>query len=260
MTDKAKIKELAAMLKQSERTCVAIPAISASNPDLTIPDAYAIQLTNIDLELSEGKKITGKKIGLTSLAMQNLLGVDQPDFGHLLDSMEVQNHQIKRDTMVAPRVEGEIAFILKEDIHGPNATVEDVLNATDYVVPALEIVDSRLANWKINIIDTVSDNASSGMYELGTQKTDPKKVDLKQVSMAFYKNGEKVNEGKGTDVLGDPAYCVAWLANVLHDYGVVLKKGEVVLSGALSAMQAGEAGDSFKAVFSELGEVEMKFV
>lgn len=260
MVQVTKLAELAAALKQSEKTCVAIPAISASNPDITIPDAYQIQLMNIDRELAEGRKITGKKIGLTSQAMQTMLKVDQPDFGHLLDSMEVKDNTIARSSMLAPKVEGEIAFILKDEIKGPNVTAEDVLKATDYVVAALEIVDSRLADWKINIIDTVSDNASSGMYLLSDKKVDPRTVDLKAVTMEFYKNGEKINGGKGTDVLGDPAFCVAWLANTLSAYDVVLKKGEIVLSGALSAALSGEAGDNFKAVFSELGSVEMKFI
>jgi len=253
-------EELALALKEAEKTCIAIEAISKGNPDLEINDAYKIQLINIDRELESGKKLTGKKIGLTSLAMQNMLGVNQPDFGHLLDSMEVKEGSVLRKSMLQPKVEGEIAFVLKDDIKGPNVTVEDVLKATDYVAASIEIVDSRLANWKINIIDTVADNASSGMYLLSEKRVDPNTIDLKKVKMEFYKNGEKINQGVGTDVLGDPANCVAWLANTLWEYGVELKKGEVVLSGAFSAALDAEAGDTFKAVFTELGDVEVKFV
>lgn len=256
----SKFQEIASLLKNAEKTNVAIDAISKDNPDLEIKDAYEIQLINIDKETSSGKKITGKKIGLTSLAMQNLLGVDQPDFGHLLDSMEVENKTISRNTMLQPKVEGEIAFVLKSDIQGPNVTVEDVINATDYVVASIEVVDSRIADWKINIIDTIADNASSGMYIVGDKKVDPKSIDLKKVSMELYKNNEKINTGVGADVLGDPAYAVAWLANTLWEYEVTLKKGEVILSGALTAALPAEAGEEFKAVFSELGEVSVKFI
>lgn len=257
--DPLKYEEIAESLKQAEMSCVAIDQISKSNPDLQIPDSYKIQLVNIDRELNSGKKITGKKIGLTSLAVQNMLGVNQPDFGHLLNSMEVQNNTIKRSTMLQPKVEGEIAFVLKDDIVGPNATVEDVINATEYVAAAIEIVDSRIANWKISIIDTVADNASSGMYVISDKKVDPKTIDLKNITMDFYKNEEKMNSGVGSAALGDPAFCVAWLANTLWEYGVVLKKGEVVLSGALSAMLVAEAGEEFTASFSELGDVSVKF-
>lgn len=251
--------ELASALKEAEKACIGIKPISVTNPDLEIKDAYSIQLLNIKRELAEGKKITGKKIGLTSLAMQNMLNVNQPDFGHLLDSMEVKNNIAVRKKLVAPKVEAEIAFILKEDVKGPHTTAEDVIAATDYVVAAIEIVDSRVADWKINIIDTVADNASSGLYVLNDKRVDPKKVDLKKVSMELFKNGEKINGGKGEDVLGDPAYSVAWLANTLYEYGVVLGKGEVVLSGALSAAPPVEAGDHIKAVFSDLGEIEVDF-
>lgn len=257
--DPLKYEVIAESLKQAEMSCVAIDQISKSNPDLQIPDSYKIQLVNIDRELNSGKKITGKKIGLTSLAVQNMLGVNQPDFGHLLNSMEVQNNTIKRSTMLQPKVEGEIAFVLKDDIVGPNATVEDVINATEYVAAAIEIVDSRIANWKISIIDTVADNASSGMYVISDKKVDPKTIDLKNITMDFYKNEEKMNSGVGSAALGDPAFCVAWLANTLWEYGVVLKKGEVVLSGALSAMLVAEAGEEFTASFSELGDVSVKF-
>lgn len=253
-------QKIAADLKKAEKNCEAIEPISKAYTGLEIKDAYKIQLINIEKEISSGYKITGKKIGLTSLAMQNSLGVNQPDFGHLLDSMKVKNNTIARNTMLQPKVEGEIAFVLKKDITGPNATAEDVIEATGYVAAAIEIVDSRVANWKINIIDTVADNASSGMYVVSDNKIDPRGINLKTVSMGLYRNGEKIHSGIGADVLGDPAYSVAWLANTLWEYGVVLKKGEVVLSGSLTAALPAEAGDSFKAVFAELGEASVKFV
>lgn len=256
----SKLEKIAQSLKKSEITCVAIDPISKSNPELDIKDAYKIQLINIENDINSGKKITGKKIGLTSLAMQNLLGVDQPDFGHLTNTMEIKDGTVSRDTMLQPKVEGEIAFVLKKDLEGPNVTVEDVMEATDYVAAAIEIVDSRVADWNINIIDTIADNASSGMYIVSEKKVDPRKVELKEISMDLYKNGEKINTGYGKDVLGDPAYCVAWLANTLWEYGVTLQKDEIVLSGAFSAALSAEKGDEFEAIFSELGAVAVKFI
>ena len=253
-------ERLASALKQAEKTRISINAISKENPELEVDDAYAIQLLNIKKEVSDGKRITGKKIGLTSLAMQNMLGVNRPDFGHLLDSMEVVDGTIERSSMLQPKVEGELAFVLKDDLAGPGVTSEDVLNATHYLAPSIEIVDSRVANWKINIIDTVADNASSGMYIVGKEKLDPKTTDMLSIRMKLFKNGEYVNEGVGRDVLGDPAYAVAWLANTLSEYGVKLNKGDIVLSGAFSAALAAEAGDVFTAVYENIGEVTVKFV
>lgn len=252
-------EKLADALKNAEKSCVAIDQVSKDNVDLTVDDAYKIQLINIEKELADGKKITGKKIGLTSLAVQNMLGVSTPDFGHLLDSMEVKNNTIQINTMLQPKVEGEIAFVLKDDVKGPNATAEDVLNATEYVAAAIEIVDSRVKDWKIKLVDTVADNASSGMYIISDKKVDPKTIDLKSLNMDLYEGDEKINSGLGSAVLGDPAFSVAWLANALSKYGVVLKKGEVVLSGALSGMLTAEKGSEYTAMFSELGSVSVKF-
>lgn len=252
-------ENLAQALKKAEKECIAIEQISKENTDLTVDDAYKIQLINIERELADGKKVTGKKIGLTSLVVQNMLGVNTPDFGHLLDSMEVKNNTIQINTMLQPKVEGEIAFVLKEDVKGPDATAEDVLNATEYVAAAIEIVDSRIKDWKIGLIDTVADNASSGMYVISDKRIDPKTIDLKNIEMNLYKNNEKINSGLGSAVLGNPAFSVAWLANALSKYGVVLKKGEVVLSGALSGMLTAEKGNEYTADFSELGSISVKF-
>ncbi len=252
-------EKLAQALKAAEKTCIAIEPISKENTDLTVDDAYQIQLINIEKELSDGKKITGKKIGLTSIAVQNMLGVNTPDFGHLLDSMEAKNNTIQIDTILQPKVEGEIAFVLKEDIKGPDATAEDVINATEYVAAAIEIVDSRIKDWKIGLIDTVADNASSGKYVISHKKVDPRTIDLKNLKMDLYNGDEMINSGLGSAVLGDPAFSVAWLANALSKYGVVLKKGEVVLSGALTGMLTAEKGKEYTANFSELGSISVKF-
>lgn len=237
-----------------------IEALSEFQPSLSIDDAYEVQMQRVKVAVANGDIITGKKIGLTSKAMQDLLGVDQPDYGHLHQSMLAENGDVvELSKLFQPKVEGEIAFILKEDLVGPEVTVDDVLRATDYVVAAIEIVDSRVKDWKIKLADTVADNASCGMYVLGAEKVPLQSVNLKEVEMQLFKNGEKMNEGKGTDVLGDPALCVAWLANKLSSYGVTLKAGEVILSGALSAAVNVTTGDEFVAKFTQLGEVKVSF-
>jgi len=253
-------RKVASALKEAERTCVPIKPISKTYPELEIKDAYEVQLINVNEHVASGNKVTGKKIGLTSLAMQQFIGVDQPDYGQLFDFMEVKNGILERSRYLNPKVEGEIAFVLKKDLHGPNVTAKDVMEATDYVLASIEVVDSRIKDWKIGIVDTVADNASSAMYVIGNKKVDPNSLNLKAVSMGLYKNGEKVLSGVGADVLGDPALSVAWLINKLWEYGVTLKKGEVVLSGSLTSALAAEAGDDFKVVFFELGEVSLRFV
>jgi 2-keto-4-pentenoate hydratase len=237
-----------------------VEPITVMYPDITIQEAYQIQLATIDKKVATGSRIIGKKIGLTSLAMQQLLKVDQPDYGHLLDDMVVENGgTIPFSRVLQPKVEAEIAFVLKKDLIGPRVTAVEVLLATAYVLPALEIVDSRIADWKIKLQDTVADNASSGLYVLGGKPVAPHEVDLTLAGMVFYKNGEIVNTGVGAAALGNPAACVAWLANKLFEFGITLKAGEVILSGALSAAVNAEPGDHFRARIAHLGEVSVKF-
>ena len=235
-------------------------AISAADAALNIHDAYAIQMVNIERALAQGEQVSGKKIGLTSLPMQNLLGVNEPNYGHLFQSMNMTGKQIPMKRLLQPHADGEIAFVLKEDIVGPNATVEDVYRATDYVVGAIEIADSRVRDWKITLLDTVADNASAGLYVLGSKKVYLSDISLKDEKMKFYRNGQLTNEGSGSAGMGDPALCVAWLANKLSQFGVVLKKGEVVLSGALSAITPVRHGDHFEVIFSTLGTVTAEFI
>ncbi len=194
--------------------------------------------------------------------MQESLGVNEPDYGHLFENMQIQsaNPIIHEDQVIQARVEGELAFVLKEDLIGPNVTIEDVLKATDYIVAAIEIVDSRVADWKIKLEDTVSDNGSSAFYILGDKRFKPEEIDRIGVKMELYKNNELINEGNGAAVLGDPAYCVAWLANKLHEYDIHLKAGEVILSGALSAAISAQSGDTFVCKFTEgFGDVSITF-
>ncbi|AGK53621.1 2-keto-4-pentenoate hydratase [Bacillus sp. 1NLA3E] len=255
-----KIEKFAAQLIEAERTRVGIDPLTTIDPEITIDEAYFIQLQNIKKKLAGGQKIVGKKIGLTSVVVQKMLGVDEPDYGHLLDSMVVENGgTIAIKTMLQPKIEGEIAFILKKDLKGPNVTVLDVLQATDYVVPALEIVDSRVQDWKIKLQDTVADNASSGLVVLGGKPTKIEDIDLELIGMVLMQNGEVANTGVGAAALGNPASCVAWLANRLADYDITLKAGEVILSGALSGMVVAKPGDNFTARFAHLGQVSVNF-
>jgi 2-keto-4-pentenoate hydratase len=255
-----KIQDFAAQLAQAEATKVGIDPLIVTDPKITVDEAYYIQLENIKKKLEAGQRIVGKKIGLTSVAVQKMLGVDEPDYGHLLDTMVVENGgTIDTKDMLQPKVEGEIAFILKKDLKGPNVTAVDVIQATDYVVPALEIVDSRIQDWKISLRDTVSDNASSGLYVLGGKPTKLEDINLELVGMALYQNGEVANTGVGAAALGNPATCVAWLANRLADYDITLKAGEVILSGALSGMVVANPGDNFVARFAHLGQVSVNF-
>ncbi len=254
------VEDLSKLLFEAEKNKIPMEQISSLDPSLTIEDAYRIQMINVVKKISNGEIISGKKIGLTSLAMQKMLGVSQPDYGHLFKSMDISDNKIKTDSLLQPKIEAEIAFILKNDLIGPNVTARDVLDATDYVVAAFEIVDSRIKDWKINIIDTVSDNASSGCYCLGSKKLKVSEIFLPEIEMSLYKNGEFVNKGKGADVLGDPAYCVSWLANKLYEFGVTLNKGEVILSGALSAAPPAKKGDVFEAKFSHFGNIQAEFI
>lgn len=247
-------------LLQAETSQISVSPLTELYPDLTVDEAYHIQLRMIEHKLQNGQRIVGKKIGLTSLAMQKLLGVDQPDYGHLLDVMDdTQTGRIAMEGLFEPRIEGEIAFILKKDLQGPSVTIDDVLEATDYVVPSLEIVDSRIRNWEIKLADTIADNASSGRFVLGKEHFSVNDLDLTKIEMKLYKNDEFINSGTGLDVMGHPAACVAWLANKLSEYGITLKANEIILSGAISAAVHAKAGDRFKAEFTHLGTVEVSF-
>lgn len=256
----ANIKQYAVQLAEAEFSGTGVLPITSDNAGLTIEEAYQIQLENIKRKVESGQKIVGKKIGLTSLAMQRLLGVDEPDYGHLLDSMVVENGgAVSIEKVLQPKVEAEIAFVLKKELKGPNVTALDVIQATDYVVPALEIVDSRIKDWKIKLPDTIADNASSGFYVLGGKPARLSEIDLELIGMVLTKNGEVANTGVGAAALGNPINCVAWLANRLADFDISLKKGEVILSGALSAAVEAQAGDSFTARFAHIGQVSVHF-
>jgi len=238
-----------------------ICALTDREPGITLDDAYAIQERLVARRLAaNGERIVGKKIGVTSRAVMDMLGVDQPDFGQLLSGMWVADGAvIEAAAMIAPRAEGEIAFVLKKDLRGPGVTMVDVLAATDYVSPCFEIVDSRIRDWKIRIQDTVADNGSAGAFVLGEARVDPRKVDLALVGMTLEKNGAVATTGAGAAALGHPGHAIAWLANILGCLGVSLKAGEVLLSGSLGALVPAAGGDHLAMSIGGLGSTNIFF-
>lgn len=220
--------------------------------DLTIEDAYAIQSAFVDRRLADGATVEGHKIGLTSDGIQEQLGVSEPDFGRLLDTMSVEGRAIPSDDLIAPRVEPEIGFVLAEDLEPP-VTAFDVLAATDYVLPVLEVIDSRIRDWDIGIEDTIADNASSALYLTGESRCDLDSLDLSLEGVKLYRNGELAASGVGAAVLDHPANAVAWLANTLEDVGGSLEAGHLVLSGSLTPAVDVEPGDSITVEFTSIG-------
>lgn len=246
-----KIKHYGAALYEALRTRKTIAPLIEQDPSLTIDDAYAINLDFLSRRVADGEKVVGKKIGVTSKAVQDMLGVHQPDFGFLTDWMCVEGDiDVDGKALIAPRAEAEIAFILKSSINGPGITAADVLAATESIAPCFEIVDSRIDDWKIKIVDTVSDNASCGVYVIGEERLDPAGLDLPNLHVAVIKNGEPLSEGYGHAVQGDPAQAVAWLANTLGAYGVTLDAGDVILSGSLVPLAPAVKGDRFEMTLS----------
>ncbi|HUH88747.1 MAG TPA: 2-oxopent-4-enoate hydratase [Pusillimonas sp.] len=257
-----KIQQYGDALYQALLDRKAVEPLTTTEPDITIQDAYRIQLRMIERRLQSGtEQVIGKKIGVTSRAVMDMLKVDQPDFGHLTSSMVYgDGAAIAADSLIAPKAEGEIAFVLKHDLCGPGITNADVLRATEYVLPCFEIVDSRIRDWKIRIQDTVADNASSGVFVLGDAAADPRKIDLAVVGMTLEKNGDVVATGAGAAALGHPLNAVTWLANTLGELGMSLRAGEVILSGSLAAMVPVQAGDNLRVSLGGIGSVGVRFI
>lgn len=253
--------QLADELYQALREKRTVPPLMARHPELTIDDAYAISLGALEKRKADGERVIGKKIGVTSKAVQDMLGVHQPDFGFLTDRMFIDGDiDIAANGLIAPRAEAEIGFILKDSLKGPGVTAEDVIAATDSIVPCFEIVDSRIQDWKIGIVDTVADNASCGVYVLGEARVDPRVHDLPNLHVTVTKNGEPLSEGYGHAVQGSPAQAVAWLANTLGAYGVTLEAGDVILSGSLVPLEPAKAGDVFEMQLHGVGSCTARFI
>ncbi|TDG12206.1 2-oxopent-4-enoate hydratase [Seongchinamella unica] len=261
--DPSKIEQLGDELYQAMRKCNSLPPLTDRETDITIEDAYHISLRMLKRrQQDDGERVVGKKIGVTSKPVQDMLGVFQPDFGFLTDAMAypdgadipIAGH------LIAPRAEGEIAFRLKKDLVGPGVTEQDVLAATETIMPCFEIVDSRIDDWNIKIQDTVADNASCGVYVLGENEVDPRDYDLPNLKMTIYKNGEFHSEGLGSAVQGNPLTAVAWLANTLGEFGIPFKAGEVILSGSLAPLIPVVAGDEMRLEIEGIGGCSCKFV
>ncbi len=254
------LNQVAKMLFEAQENARGIRPVIELVPGLTVEDAYKIQMINIKKRIESGRRIVGEKIGLTSLAMQKLLGVNEPDYGIILDDMLFSSgKELDSSRMVSPKVEGEIAFLLREELSGPDATVLDVFNAVSCIIPAIEIVDSRVSDWKITLADTVADNASSCALIMGENEYDPRDFDLVNIGMYLEKNGQLCNSGAGIEVMGNPAAAVAWLANKLFEYGMTLRAGDIVLSGALTGAQAANKGDRFTVSFDRMSKVKVSF-
>ena len=230
-------------------------------PEITVDDAYRIQMRIVDLRRSrDGESVVGKKIGLTSEVVQKAFGVDQPDFGHLMSAMAYgDGAPIPTGELIQPRAEGEIAFELRRDLAGPGVTPADVLAATERVVACFEIVDSRIRDWKIRVEDTVADNASSGLFVLGTGAASPGAVDLVGCRMELEKNGARVGAGTGAASMGSPLSAVAWLANTLGGFDIALRAGEVILSGSLGPLVPVVRGDRMRVAIEGMGEATVEF-
>lgn len=261
------IDQLAQELHASEQSRVPLPHFSQRYPDMTIEDGYAISRAWVALKVAEGQVVRGHKIGLTSRAMQISSQITEPDYGTLLDRMFIdQGTDIPVQRFLAPRVEVELAFVLAQPLRGPNVTIFDVLRATEYVTPAIEIIDARIEQFDRTtkaprkVFDTISDNAANAGIVLGGRPVRPDAVDLRWVSALLYKNAVIEESGVAAAVLNHPATGVAWLANKLAPWGEYLQAGEVVLAGSFTRPVPAQAGDSFHADYGPLGSIGFRFV
>ena len=264
--DQAEITALARRLDAAERDRVQIGQFSLDHPEMTIEDAYAIQRCWVDTKIAAGRRLIGHKIGLTSRAMQRAGNITEPDYGALLDDMLLSDGQdIAFSRFIEPRVEVELAFILKKDLAGPNLTIFEVLEAIEYVVPALEIIDARIqrvdpqTGATRKVLDTISDNAANAAIILGGRPVKPDTIDMRWVSALLYRNGVIEESGVAAAVLNHPANGAVWLANKLAPFGVTLKAGEIILGGSFTAPVPIAPGDTFHADYGPLGAIAVRF-
>lgn len=267
MLDKAQIQDLALQLDQAEQTGQQMRQFSLQYPEMSMEDAYAIQKAWVAHKIAAGRKMVGHKIGLTSRAMQVSSNISEPDYGVLLDDMLFQEGtDLPMSRFIVPRVEVELAFILAKPLSGPNCTIFDVLNATDYVVPAVEIIDARLHNVDPatgitrKVFDTISDNAANAGIVLGGRPIKPDALDLRRIAAILYRNGIIEESGVSAAVLNHPANGVAWLANKLHPHGITLQPGQIILGGSFTRPVAAQAGDTFHIDYDQLGSISFRFV
>jgi 2-oxo-3-hexenedioate decarboxylase len=259
--DKATIEKLAKHCEDAEVNAVEITKITDDYPEMTYEDAYDIQWTARANKEAKGHKIVGMKMGLTSQAKMKQMGVPNPCYGYLADYFSYgDGAQIEYDKLIHPKVEAEIAFVLKDDLTGPGCHIGDVLAATDFVMPAVEVIDSRYKDFKFDLKSVIADNSSSSRYVTGGQARSVDGLDLKTLGVVMEINGEIVQLGAGAAVLGHPATSIAMLANMMGERGEVLKAGTYILSGAITAAVSVNKGDNVTVKFQHLGTVSFKFV
>jgi 2-keto-4-pentenoate hydratase len=254
------IETAAVLLRTAAESGKACAPVRELIGETSVPDAYAVQEINTKHAITAGRRIVGAKIGLTSKAVQTQLGVGQPDFGVLFADMDVaEGTEVVLGRLIQPKCEAEIAFVLGRDLHRENLTTADIIGAIDYALAAIEIVDSRVENWSIRITDTIADNASSGLFVLGTRPVRLENIDLTHCNMVMNKNNEQVSSGVGAACLGNPLTALRWLAETMVSIGRPLNAGDIVLSGALGPMVAARPGDQFEARIEGLGSVRALF-
>lgn len=265
--DQTIIATLAERLDKAERSRTQVGQFSLEHPEMTLEDGYAISRAWVRKKLADGRRTIGHKIGLTSRAMQRSSNVTEPDFGTLLDDMLfLDGRDIPVDRFIEPRVEVELAFILKNELRGPNCTIYDVLRATEYVTPAIEIIDARIERFdKTNgttrkVFDTISDNAANAGIVLGGRPVKPDALDLRWVSALLYRNGVIEESGVAAAVLNHPAHGPAWLANKIAPHGEWLEPGQIILGGSFTAPVVAGAGDNFHVDYGPLGSISVRFV
>ncbi|RCW65213.1 2-oxo-hept-4-ene-1,7-dioate hydratase [Pseudorhodoferax soli] len=258
---------LAHELAESERSRVQLAQFSLRHPTMEIADSYAIQRAWVRLQVAQGRRAIGHKIGLTSRAMQIASQITEPDYGTLLDSMLLRDgSEVEASRFIVPRLEVEFAFMLGRPLKGPNVSLVDVLNATDYVMPALELIDARIEQFDRNtkaprkVLDTIADNAANAGIVLGGRPMRPDQVDWRWAGALLFKNGVIEESGLGAAVLNHPGNGVAWLANKLAPHGESLAAGEIVLGGSFTRPVACAAGDTFHADYGPLGSISLRFV
>ncbi len=257
MLTEAERSTVADRLWAAERDRAPIPPLTVEYPKLDAADAYRIQLHNVD---RRDMPVVGHKVGLSSLAMQQMMGVDEPDYGHLLADMRLfENEPADTGRYCYPRVEIEVGFVLGRDLPGEGCTEADVLAATEAFAPSIELIDSRIVDWRISLADTIADNASSAGFVLGAARVDPSTVDVRAIDAVLLRNGEEVARGRSDAVLGDPTTAVAWLARTVAGFGVRLRAGHIILPGACARAVDARPGDAFTASFTGLGDVSLTF-
>jgi len=253
------IQEAAGLSWEAHNQKSTIPPVRELIGTEDLNAAYAVQEININRRKANGEVVTGKKIGLTSFAVQEQLGVNQPDYGILFNTMEVKNHQLAFSELVQPKAEAEIAFVMAEDLDG-DINISDLIDAVEYATVSIEIVGSRVADWNIKITDTIADNASASHYILGTSKVSLDDIDLVNCQMSLTKNGTIASQGSGKACMDNPLNAALWLAQKMVEQGNPLKKGDILLSGALGPMVVIEKGDEFVASVEGLGEVRLEII